>query len=61
MIIGNGYLPPDGTHQSLLPRTPASRPSGFLAGRAGTALALADLGGLLPHTDAPWDCLILLS
>ncbi|GAA1237401.1 hypothetical protein GCM10009578_092920 [Streptomyces rhizosphaericus] len=40
-----------------------SRPHGWLTGRAGSALALADLGGLLlasPLAD-DWDCLILLS
>ncbi|WP_101256327.1 lanthionine synthetase C family protein [Streptomyces barkulensis] len=41
--------------------TPTHRPNGFLTGRAGTALALADLGGLLPQPTDPWDCLILLS
>ncbi|WP_411145890.1 lanthionine synthetase LanC family protein [Streptomyces sp. x-80] len=38
-----------------------SRPRGFLTGHTGTALVLADLGGLLPRTADHWDCLILLS
>ncbi|WP_367435282.1 lanthionine synthetase LanC family protein [Streptomyces celluloflavus] len=38
-----------------------SRPRGFLTGHAGTALALADLGDLLPRAMDHWDCLILLS
>jgi hypothetical protein len=38
-----------------------TQPNGFLTGRAGTALALADLGGLLPHPTDEWDCLLLLS
>ncbi|MGW6746193.1 lanthionine synthetase LanC family protein [Streptomyces sp. NPDC055025] len=42
------------------PTTP--HPPGYLTGRAGTALALADYSGLLPTgpTDT-WDCLVLLS
>lgn len=39
----------------------ASNPNGFLTGRAGTALALADLGGLLSRPPDAWDCLMLLS
>lgn len=40
----------------------ATTSPGFLTGRAGTALALAELSRLLPtsRTDA-WDCLLLLS
>ncbi|ASQ91973.1 lanthionine synthetase C family protein [Streptomyces sp. 11-1-2] len=39
-----------------------SRPHGFLTGRTGTALALANLSGLLPASPAnAWDCLVLLS
>ncbi|WP_059013475.1 lanthionine synthetase C family protein [Streptomyces specialis] len=35
---------------------------GFLTGAAGTALALADHGGLIPSDPAAsWDCLLLLS
>ncbi|MFF2374834.1 lanthionine synthetase C family protein [Streptomyces xiamenensis] len=42
--------------------TPHSRTPGFLTGRAGTALALADYAGLLPTSPAEsWDCLLLLS
>ncbi|MFD3518920.1 lanthionine synthetase C family protein [Streptomyces sp. NPDC058653] len=48
--------------QATLPNTPHPVPHGFLTGRAGTALALADFGGLLPRRAADaWDCLILLS
>ncbi|MFI0219706.1 lanthionine synthetase LanC family protein [Streptomyces lydicus] len=46
---------------TILNRASLSRPNGFLTGRAGTALALADLGGLLPQPEDAWDCLILLS
>ncbi|MEV7283004.1 hypothetical protein AB0O01_00285 [Streptomyces sp. NPDC093252] len=38
--------------------TPPDNLSGFLTGRAGTALVLADL---LPQPADPWDCLLLLS
>lgn len=44
-----------------LANTSASPPNGFLTGRTGIALALADLGGLLPQPADTWDCLILLS
>ncbi|MEU8827250.1 lanthionine synthetase LanC family protein [Streptomyces sp. NPDC048636] len=48
-------------HATLLGATTA-RPHGFLTGRAGTALTLADLGGLLSAgPTATWDCLLLLS
>ena len=44
-----------------LDATPTSQTNGFLTGRAGTALALAGIGGLLPHPADEWDCLLLLS
>jgi hypothetical protein len=48
-------------HATLTGAT-TSRPHGFLTSRAGTALALADLSGLLPTSPTDtWDCLILLS
>ncbi|MFE4664626.1 lanthionine synthetase C family protein [Streptomyces sp. NPDC056716] len=46
---------------STLDSTPARRPEGFLTGRAGTALVLADLGALLPQPDDPWDSILLIS
>lgn len=50
-----------GVHTTLT-HVPFSGPRGFLTGRAGTALALADHGGLLPgHAAEAWDCLVLLS
>ncbi|RNG28255.1 lanthionine synthetase LanC family protein [Streptomyces botrytidirepellens] len=48
-------------HTTLTSTTTSDLP-GFLTGQAGTALALADLSGLLPTSPTDtWDCLILLS
>ncbi|MBB5937228.1 lanthionine synthetase LanC family protein [Streptomyces zagrosensis] len=40
---------------------PRRRTPGFLTGRTGTALALADLAGILPAPPDAWDSLLLLS
>ncbi|WP_435243929.1 lanthionine synthetase C family protein [Streptomyces cucumeris] len=48
-------------HTTLTEAT-TSRPHGFLTGRAGTALALADFSGLLSAgPNDTWDCILLLS
>lgn len=52
----------DHATDTTLAHAPLTGPQGFLTGRAGTALALADYAGLLPGGVADtWDSLLLLS
>ncbi|MFI2026723.1 lanthionine synthetase LanC family protein [Streptomyces buecherae] len=46
-------------HATVYSRPP--HPHGFLTGRAGTALALAEFGGVLPRLAHGWDSVLLVS